>query len=301
MRKQQKKEIKNEKLLLISHRGYGKKAFLRYHSNGTLQSVSNQLTGFEIGIEKGANTLEIDLNKTKDNEIITAHGIPFFQSLFKTKVEYLKKYPESMTLFDLVTWLYKQNTNIKLYLELKSTKIKLSDIKQTITLVAKNVEGKIKATEIEETLYERIMLYTGNQHQINLLLAEKSKADLRTEQLKILTVHNFILTKKKLGEYGNLGKENCRLWGVEQGGLIVGNPVVIKLMNTKFPMFPPLRKIRHYLLNIADLVDYAHSLGLKYIFGTIDDPIWINRLVEQDIDGIVPNDPEYFTGKDLRT
>jgi len=48
-------------------------------------------------------------------------------------------------------------------------------------------------------------------------------------------------------------------------------------------------------------VDYAHSLGLKYIFGTIDDPIWINRLVEQDIDGIVPNDPEYFTGKDLRT
>lgn len=61
----------------MSHRGFGEKAEFRYSGKKGSHYVYNQLTGLEIGIEKGANALEIDLNKTKNGHIVTAHGFPY--------------------------------------------------------------------------------------------------------------------------------------------------------------------------------------------------------------------------------
>lgn len=110
----------NISFLSISHRGFGKKAYPRYQEDRRFQYVSNTLTGIELGVELGANSLELDLSKTSDSYIVTAHGVPFYKNLGIPLDEYLKKYPESLTLIELFDWVVHQEKKIILYLELKS-------------------------------------------------------------------------------------------------------------------------------------------------------------------------------------
>lgn len=64
-----------------------------------------------------------------------------------TLKEYLQQTPEALTLQELIDWLYNQNTNIKLYLELK-TKISLSEIVTLHQSQIKPVEYFFGDTEV---------------------------------------------------------------------------------------------------------------------------------------------------------
>ncbi len=74
-----------------------------------MQCVHNYITGLELGVELGADVLELDLSKTIDGKIVTTHGNPFQNYLNHTQEEYLSRFPETLSLNELLDWLYHQN------------------------------------------------------------------------------------------------------------------------------------------------------------------------------------------------
>lgn len=270
--------------LRVSHRGFGQKAEFRYALKNGKHYVFNQLTGFELGLEKGANALEIDLHRTSDGHIVTAHGIPFSKKLTLTLQQFLDKNPEAMTFLELIDWLYHQKINIYLYLELK-VEIWIKEIVNIIEQFA--LQNNDKSVEIIDYLYNHIILYAENNNYLANLLKEKKELQLLTLELKICAVTNSLLSRRAIDYYAALGTSNCKLYGVEQGMFIWGNPLILNLLKVS-----PIRI--NYFSNLSQLVEYTHSKEMIFIVGTVDDPYWIVKFIDSGVDGIVPNNPDCF-------
>ncbi len=264
---------------------------MRYACSETQNFVHNQLTGLEIGIERGANVLELDLNKTRDGHIITAHGIPFFKVLHQTKQEYLHQYPEALTLMELVEWLH-HIPDLKIYLELK-TAISIAEIKNSIDSYVSALHNADKQTTTAD-LYDRVMIYTNSKKHLCSLLKEKSNQDLSTNELKLFIVLNRPLTESIIDGLSDIGVENCRLRGVEQGAFIIAHPTILHLLTLPFAIVPPLKYIAEYYSRLRNLVKYVHDKNLLFIFGTVDDLRWIRKIMDTGVDGMVLNDPKLF-------
>ena len=54
-------------------------------------------------------------------------------------------------------------------------------------------------------------------------------------------------------------------------------------------------KIKKYFQNLSSITSYAHQQSLCFIVGTINDPQWIELLVKQSVNGIVPDNPKIFS------
>src|SRR5258706_10203448 len=251
----------NTQFFYISHRGFGKKSFLRYQKTNKLQSVANQLTGLELGLEKGANTLEIDLCKTKDGEIITAHPFLLTKQLQFTKEEYLSNHPEALTFNELVEWFLRQNDDLYLYLELKSF-ISIKNIIEVIDRYKNNVTKNNQRNALKR-LYSNIFLYTHNLSQIKSLLSEKQHLKLTTMQLPLFWVFLPLVTKKAINEISNFGSAECKLCGIEQGMIPWGLKSFLVLLSI-FGFVPPFQQMKYYLSNLEKIVSYAHTKNLLF-------------------------------------
>src|SRR5476649_1204256 len=154
-----------------SHRGFGEKAYPRYQKDKSFQYVYNYLTGLELGIAYGADALEIDLSKTLDGKIVTAHGSPLNPVLPYKEKDYLERFPEALTLDELFDWLYNQNRKIILYLELKSS-ITVTEIIDYIESFAKR-HRSVPSEQLRSVFYEQIMLYSLQLPLVKHLIDEK--------------------------------------------------------------------------------------------------------------------------------
>lgn len=265
----------------FSHRGFGEKAYARYFDTKRLRFVHNQLSGLELGIENGGDTLEIDLSKTKDGKIVTAHGIPFQKSLLETEQEYLGKHPEALKIQELLDWIFHQPSHITLYLELKSP-ISINELLQEIEQYAG------KNHEILNSLYKQLMIYTPDLQIIKNLIKEKQQFGFSTLQLRIFWVSMGFITNSDIDMLSQIGTKECRVYGVEQGTVPWGFKPFVSFLY--FP-FPPFLQIKKRLQNLKAIVVYAHEKNLQFIVGTVDDTKLIKMLIEQGINGIVPNNP----------
>lgn len=285
--------VSRKDLLLFSHRGYGKKAAFRYQKKEGLQSVDNQLTGFELGIERGADTLEVDLSKTKDGKIVTAHGLPWQSNLDRTEEEYLKKYPEAFTFLELIDWIYHQHEAFSLYLELKSP-ITLKEILEYLNDYTQTYPSKEK-NKIYAKLYKQLMFYTHKIPQLEGLIKEKQQYALSTNQFRIWWVSFFkLMTKGDIDRISQIGNTGCRMYGVELGMLPWGRASVNTLFTTPLIHVYPFAQVQSYYNNLSKLVAYAKTKKLYFIVGTNDNPFWIRNFIKQGVHGIASNNPYNF-------
>lgn len=275
-------EIKKN-VRIFSHRGFGEKAHARYDDRVNPRYVHNQLSGLELGIEHGADTLELDLSKTADGKIVTAHGIPFQKTLSVTEQEYLQKTPEALTMQELLDWLHHQPIDINLYLELKSP----LTIQELLLEFKKYCGGNQKMLN---TFYNQLLFYTHDLSAVTRLLDEKQNLGLSTEQLRLCWVAMKFITTIDIDVITKLGSQQCRIYGVEQGTVPWGFQPFVSLM--RIPL-PPFAQIMNRLKNMHDSITYAHQNNLQFFVGTVDNVQIIKILLDQGIDGLVPNNPSY--------
>lgn len=296
------KVISRKDLRIIGHRGYGSKSISELKLGEGLVSFDNTREGLELGIEAGANKLEIDfaLTNDEDPEIVTAHLLPKQARLRQSKDEYLQKHPDAMTGSELMDWLYHQNPDIGLYIELKSPEIGLTQIQ---TLIRKGVEQSLSGQDfnsdtarqeaIEEgfqSLLGRIDFYTSNKNTINKFLEDKAQAGLTTEQLKLWLVTDLKpISEKMIDEVASLGTSDSKIFGLEQGGM----PWLTKAGQKIGPALSRLGWSPDFN-NIGRIADHAHNSGLEIVIGTVNNPEIIRKLVDQNVDGVVPDNAVDF-------
>lgn len=266
---------------VFSHRGFGEKAYARYANKKILRFVHNQLTGLELGIENGADALELDLSKTKDGKIVTAHGNPLQKHLPFTEQEYLSKIPEALTIQELLDWHYHSIFNPTLYLELKSS-ITIHELINEISKYAKDNSAII------QKFCQCIMIYTHDLSIIKELIKEKQQLGLSTLQLRIFWVSLGFITTEDIDRISYLGTKEDRIYGIEQGTVPWGFKPFVSFLHLSIPPFLQFKK---RLQNLDKIVTYAHEKNLKFIVGTVDDTELIRMLIEKHINGIVPNNP----------
>lgn len=283
--------ITHKHFLRISHRGFGKKAYPRYQNKKTLQYVHNQLTGLELGIERGANTIELDISKTNDGIIVTAHGFPLYKRLPQTKEEYLRKYPEALTFQELLDWMYHQDIKLILYLELKSP-ITVEEVLLHITTYAKEI--KENRHEVLQRFHKQLIFYSHNLQLIKSLIEEKQRLGLRTGQIRIVWVSLKLITTDSIDLVAQIGGKNCKLYGVEQGMVLWGKIFSINILQSPFLFFPPFSYVKKYFQNLSSIVRYAQKQNLLFIVGTVNNLQLVQLLMEQGVNGIVPDDPSIF-------
>lgn len=250
--------MKKKEFLLIAHRGYGKPALPRHTKSNKKINVSNTLTGFEMGIERGANALEIDLCLTGDEEVVTHHLIP--GASIKNSQAYLKTHPEALTLNELSQWFSHQDKKLILYLELKSY--------IPVSRIADNFEG----------FQDRIVIYTQNKRWIKSLISEKQQMNIKTGEIKISFVTNALVTRGLIEELLSLGNKDNRMWAIEQGMMPWG--FIYPIFNMKI--------LREY---ISKCIEIAGHNNIMYLVGTINNAVVAKNLIIMGINGIVPDNP----------
>lgn len=284
--------VSRKNFSFYSHRGFGEKAYSHYQNTKKLQYVHNQLTGLELGIKNGADTLEIDICKTKDKKIVTSHGFPLSKQLQQTEQEYLREHPEALTIQELLDWIYHQDSNITLYLELKSP-ISLIEIVDEFKTYAIHKKRK-NMNEILRKLYRQIMLYTQDMEMVKRLISEKKTIGLSTFEIRIIWLSLTLITTHVIDIISSIGSKDCRIYGIEQGMIPWGTKEFIFILQTPLGSFPPLLQIKKYFQNLSTIISYFQKNNLKFIIGTVDNLQWIHSLTKQGVNGIIPNNPNYF-------
>lgn len=203
----------------------------------------------------------------------------------------MRKYPEAFTFQELLDWIYHQDRKISLYLELKSP-ITIEEIMFFLTTYVKEI--KENRHEVLQKFYAQLMLYSYNREFIKNLIEEKQKLGLLTQELRIFWVSLGLITTRKIDLVAQIGEENCRLYGVEQGMVIWNKILPINKWQSLFSLFPPFSKVKNYFMSLSSVVSYAQKKNLIFIVGTINNPQWIGLLIKQGINGIVPDDPQVF-------
>lgn len=263
-----------EELPVYSHRGFSERNLLRYDNRKSgLEDVDNTLTGLEVAVGAGANILEVDLAQTKDAEYVLAHTPPGKKRLNKNLERYLKERPEALTLDELIDWLHHQDERLGLYLELKSD----IELKRLLEAVDQSADRE---------LLKRITLYSSDTKMMHNILRDKRQQGLTTEELKLFFMTNGLVNKKLIDQIDQLSQQDPEsgVYGIEQGMAVVKR----------------LSKNLRLLKGFDKTIDYAHSKGLKIITGTVNEPKLINQLINQGVDGIVPNNPVDFKMAGLR-
>lgn len=253
--------MNTQEFLLISHRGYGKSALPRYAKSNKKIKVPNTLTAFEMGIENGANALEIDLCVAADGEIVTHHLLP--GASIKSSRVYLQKNPEALTLNELGEWFSHQDKRLVLYLELKS-------------YIAVNV-----FVDIFRSSLDRVVLYSQNKQWIESLISEKQEMKFKTDDIKLSFVTNTLITKRLIQEMASFGSRESRVWAIEQGMMPWG-------------LIYPIFNIKSLKAYIVKCIKFAHKNNILYLVGTINDVAVAENLIAMGINGIVPDDVTPF-------
>jgi glycerophosphoryl diester phosphodiesterase len=268
-----RRTISSEQFPFHQHRGFGENAFPHYQKDTGPVSVQNTITGLEMAVAGGVQVIEVDLMPTKDGDFVLFHPLsPTQREITQSTADYLKTNPESPTLNELLDWLAHQDTRVSIYLELKG-KTEFAAIFDQIKAVDPTGEHQ---------LLKRLMLYGSDNNQIKGYLEEKKTRGLTTDDLKLWLIHQpQPVDGKLIDEVSALGEDNNRIYGIEQGMIPWGFGDFKKAIPT---FFGGIGK------PFSEVVDYVHSKGLKLITGTVDDsPQTMRWLVEQGVDGIVPN------------
>lgn len=242
----------NKKIIITGHRGAGGLA------------PENTLASIQLALDLGVDRIEIDVQQTKDNQIIVLHdrtlrrtttGIGFVKQ--KTYDEILK-YSAG----------YKFN---KYYI-----KEKVPTLEQVIDLINGQAELLI------ETKYSFMYYPNIERHLINIIKSKDAK-----NWCKIISFND-----RALFRIHKLDKE------IRLGKLFVGKHAKLPLSFDKGVNIKPLRRY-HFVDEIIVkhayatqlIIDKVHEFGKELHVWTVNDAETITKLVERGVDGIISDYP----------
>lgn len=240
------------KLTITGHRGAGGLA------------PENTLASIQLALDLGVDRIEIDVQQTKDNEVIVLHdrtlrrttnGFGFVKLLNYSDIE-------------------------KLSAGVKFNRVYIDEKVPTLAQVIDLVDGK--AELIIETKYSYLYYPNIERHILNVI---KSKNAI--DWCKIISFNDRALFRiHKLNE------------NIRTGKLFVGKHANLPLSFDKGINFKPLRRyhfvdeiiVQHKYATQA-IIDKVHEFGKELHVWTVNDPETIETLIKRGVDGIISDYP----------
>jgi glycerophosphoryl diester phosphodiesterase len=232
----------NEKKLLIAHRGASR------------QAPENTLKSFEIAIKLGADYIEFDVRKSKDNELVILHDPGIFRVSHK---------------FGLIK---------KLDIEkIKSLDVGYGQKIPTLEELLSTTKGKINyMCEVKvRNISKEVCRLLNDYNALNsTILISFKHGELLKCWSKFPHVRMGAIVPSGLGWMLNWFFKKRLILTICKKGFYSINPFHI-LVNKKF-------------------VDFAHDQGLKVFPWTVNSAKRIKKLIKMGVDGILTNDLESF-------
>ncbi|MCO6498856.1 MAG: hypothetical protein J5I47_00575 [Vicingus serpentipes] len=234
------------------------------HRGAAGLAPENTLAAIQLALDLGVDRIEIDVQQTKDNQIIVLHdrtlrrtttGMGFVKQ--KTYEEILKHSAG-----------YKFN---KYYI-----KEKVPTLEQVIDLINGRAELLI------ETKYSFMYYPNIERHLINIIKTKNAKT-----WCKVISFND-----RALFRIHKLDKE------IRLGKLFVGKHANLPLSFDKGVNLKPLRRydfvdeiIVKHVYATQLIIDKVHELGKELHVWTVNDSETIEKLVERGVDGIISDYP----------
>ncbi len=246
---------KETKIILIGHRGAGGLA------------PENTLAAIQKGLDNKVDRIEIDVQQTKDNVVISLHDTTIDRT---TDGSGLVK---DMTYSEIL----KFSAGIKFSKKFKNEKIPtLDDVLKLVNgqavLVIEIKEGNDYYPNIEQRVVDAIHKHNAKTwaiiHSFNDNALEKVKEIDKTIELHKLFIADFPFLKL-------IYDGKFRITNLEHYNYV-----------TEISTFYPFTTQR--------LVDKVHALNKKINVWTVNDSIKINRLINMGVDGIITDYPNYL-------
>lgn len=248
--------LKVDRLLVIAHRGYSQFA------------PENTLPAFQLAKEAGADLIELDYHHTMDGIPVVIHDSELDRTTDAKqrwqgdKIKVSSKTAQELQLLEAGKWFGPQWTGTRVPLLTEA----LKEIQNGgVTLIEQ--KGGDAATCVtvlrEEKLINEVVVqsfdwdYLRDFHQLEPRQVLGALGPPRTKNGRKLNDDEKILDQSWIDQAHQFGAR-----------IVVWNKQITR-----------------------EAVDYAHRLGLKVWVYTIDDPIVADRLLDQDIDGIISNNP----------
>ena len=250
--------VKDKTITLTGHRGAGGLA------------PENTLAAIQKGLDCNVDRIEIDVQQTKDNVVISLHDI----SIDRTTDG--KGLVKDLTYKEIL----KYSGGIKFAEEFKNEKIPtlnqvLKLVNGKATLVVEIKEGDDYYPGIEQRVVNSIKRYNAKSwviiHSFNDKALEKVKEIDKTIELHKVFIADFPL-------FSLIYDVKFNITNLEHYDYV-----------TEISTFYPLTTQR--------LIDKVHSLNKKINVWTVNDSVKINRLINMGVDGIITDYPDYFNRK----
>jgi len=234
------------------------------HRGAAGLAPENTLAAIQLALDLGVDRIEIDVQQTKDNEIIVLHDRTLRRTTTGVGFVKQKTYEEILE----YSAGYKFN---KYYI-----KEKIPTLDQVIDLI----DGK--AELLIETKYSFMYYPNIERHLINIIKAKNAK-----DWCKVISFND-----RALFRIHKLDKE------IRLGKLFVGKHANLPLSFDKGVNFKPLRRyhfadeiiVKHaYATQL--IIDKVHEFGKELHVWTVNDAETIARLVERGVDGIISDYP----------
>lgn len=224
----------------------------------------NTLASIQLALDLGVDRVEIDVQQTKDNQIIVLHD----RSLRRTTNGY--GYVRHKTYEELLQY----SAGIKYSAFYLSEKI--PTLEQVIDLI----DGK--AELLIETKYSYLYYPNIERHIINVIKSKNAK-----KWCKVISFNNRTLFRiNRLDEEIRLGK------------LFIGKHASLPLSFDKSINFKPLKRyhfveeiiVQHKYATQA-IIDRVHEFGKELHVWTVNDTETIKKLIDRGVDGIISDYP----------
>jgi glycerophosphoryl diester phosphodiesterase len=229
------------------------------HRGASFDYPENTILSLKEGIKAGANGLEIDVHKTKDNEIVVIHD----ENIERTYIG--KGLVKDFTLKELIKFknrkkLFREHSECYIpTLEEVLSLVKGQDITLNIELKTdeihyKGLESNVISLINEYELNQKVILSSFNHDSIKIV--KKLDDSIKTAILYDSHIENVIKYAKNLG---------------------VG------------AIHPDLRLVS------KELIQEAHKNNLKVNIYTVNNPIYMRLLINNKADGLFTDYPELLS------
>jgi len=240
------------------------------HRGAAGLAPENSLAAIQKGLDNHVDRIEIDVQQTKDNVVISLHDVTIDRT---TDGKGLVK---DLTYKEIL----KYSGGIRFSTEFKDEKVPALDevlklVNGQAVLIIEIKDGDDYYAGIEQRVVDAINRFNAKSwvivHSFNDEVLERVKKIDKAIELHKLFYADFPFIKL-------IYDGKFRITDLEQYDYV-----------TEISTFYPLTTQR--------LVDEVHALGKKINVWTVNDSIKINRLINMGVDGIITDHPEYFNRK----
>jgi len=234
------------------------------HRGAAGLAPENTLASIQLALDLGVDRIEIDVQQTKDNEVIVLHDRTLRRTTNGIGYVKAKNYADILKL----------SAGAKFNKHYESEKI------PTLDEVIKLINGRVEL--VIETKYSYMYYPNIERHIINIIKNNDAKS-----WCKVISFND-----RALFRIHKLDKE------IKLGKLFVGKHAKLPLSWDKGMNLKPLHRY-HFVDEIivkhsyatSKIIDRVHEFGKQLHVWTVNDPDTIKKLIDRGVDGIISDYP----------